>query len=66
MDKIDIKSSDFQELENSIKEMGLPKFRASQIYDWLHKKLVTSFDEMTNLSADLRGKLSEKYYVTAC
>ena len=44
MDKIDIKSLDFQELENSIKEMGLPKFRASQIYDWLHKKLVTSFD----------------------
>lgn len=66
MDKIDIKSLDFEELENSIKEMGLPKFRASQIYDWLHKKLVTSFDEMTNLSADLRGKLSEIYYITAC
>ncbi len=66
MDKIDIKSLDFEELENSIKEMGLPKFRASQIYDWLHKKLVTSFDEMTNLSADLRGKLSEIYYIAAC
>ncbi|MCR5720988.1 MAG: 23S rRNA (adenine(2503)-C(2))-methyltransferase RlmN [Lachnospiraceae bacterium] len=66
MDKIDIKSLDFEELENSIKEMGLPKFRASQIYDWLHKKLVTSFDEMTNLSADLRSKLSETYSITAC
>jgi len=66
MDKIDIKSFDYEELENSIKEMGLPKFRASQIYDWLHKKLVTSFDEMTNLSADLRTKLSERFYVTAC
>ena len=66
MDKIDIKSLDFQELENSIKEMGLPKFRASQIYDWLHKKLVTSFDEMTNLSADLRNKLAEQYCITAC
>ena len=66
MDKIDIKSFDFEELENSIKEMGLPKFRASQIYDWLHKKLVTSFDEMTNLSADLRNKLSEIYFITAC
>ena len=65
MDKIDIKSFDYEELENSIKELGLPKFRASQIYDWLHKKLVTSFDEMTNLSSDLRTKLSEQFYVTA-
>ena len=65
MDKIDIKSFDYEELENSIKELGLPKFRASQIYDWLHKKLVTSFDEMTNLSADLRTRLSEQFYVTA-
>ena len=65
MDKIDIKSFDYEELENSIKELGLPKFRASQIYDWLHKKLVTSFDEMTNLSADLRAKLSEQFNVTA-
>ena len=65
MDRIDIKSFDYEELENSIKELGLPKFRASQIYDWLHKKLVTSFDEMTNLSADLRARLSEQFYVTA-
>ena len=66
MDKTDIKSLDYEELENSIKEMGLPKFRASQIYDWLHKKLVTSFDEMTNLSADLRNTLKEHYFITAC
>ena len=65
MDTIDIKSLDYAELENSIKELGLPKFRASQIYDWLHKKLVTSFDEMTNLSADLRNSLKEHFHITA-
>ncbi|MBR4993226.1 MAG: 23S rRNA (adenine(2503)-C(2))-methyltransferase RlmN [Lachnospiraceae bacterium] len=66
MDTTDIKSLDYEELENSIKELGLPKFRASQIYDWLHKKLVTSFDEMTNLSADLRNSLKEHFHITAC
>ena len=66
MDKIDIKSLDYGELEKSIKDLGLPKFRASQIYDWLHKKLVISFDEMTNLSADLRNSLKEHFYIAAC
>ncbi|SCX12123.1 23S rRNA (adenine2503-C2)-methyltransferase [Lachnospiraceae bacterium YSD2013] len=66
MDKIDIKSLDFNELETVIKELGLQKFRARQIYDWLHKKLVTSFDEMTNLSADLRKSLAEHFDITAC
>ena len=54
MDKTDIKSLDFNELENLIVNEGLPKFRAKQIYDWIHVKLVTSFDEMSNLSKDLK------------
>jgi len=66
MDKIDIKSYDYFELENKIKEIGLPKFRSGQIYDWLHKKLVTDFSQMTNLSADLREKLSNDFYVVKC
>ena len=66
MDKIDIKSLDFNELETVVKDLGLQKFRARQIYDWLHKKLVISFDEMTNLSADLRKSLDEHFYITAC
>lgn len=65
MDKTDIKSLDFNELENLIVKEGLPKFRAKQIYDWLHVKLVTSFDDMSNLSKDLKEKLSEKFYITA-
>ena len=57
----DIKSLDYNELENEIIALGFPKFRASQIYEWLHKKLVASFDEMTNLSKDMREALKKEF-----
>ena len=63
--KIDIKSLNLNELKQIVKDMSLPAFRASQIYDWLHKKLVTSFDEMTNLSKDLKETLCENFELTA-
>ncbi len=44
-------------------KMGEKKFRAAQIYEWLHKKRVTSFDEMTNISASLRDKLTQKCFI---
>lgn len=50
------------ELEDYVTKLGLPKFRASQIHSWIYAKWAKSFDEMTNLAADLRQKLSE----TAC
>lgn len=40
-------------------ELGEPKYRAGQLYDWLHKKQARSFAEMTNLPAALRKKLEE-------
>ena len=55
----DIKSLTFEELEIQIKELGEKSFRAKQIYEWIHVKLVTSFDEMTNLSKSLRDRLKE-------
>ena len=36
------------ELEDLFRALGQPKFRAKQLYDWIHKKGVRSFDEMTN------------------
>ena len=60
MEKIDIKSMYIQELEDFLKELGEPKFRAKQIFDWLHAKQVDSFGEMTNLSKGLREKLEER------
>ena len=65
MDKIDIKSLHFEELAGELKNLGLPAFRAKQIYEWLHVKLVTSFEQMTNLSRELRETLKEKFMIIA-
>lgn len=64
--KKDIKAFSFTELENEINEMALPKFRARQIFEWLHKFGVKSFDEMTNISKPLRETLSENYEILNC
>lgn len=61
MEKIDLLSLDFEELKNDIGQMGEKSFRAAQIYEWLHSKLATNFDEMTNLSKQLRERLQERY-----
>ncbi len=60
---IEISSLSFDELSEKIAQMGLPKFRAKQIYEWLHKKNVDSFDKMTNLDKALRQKLSEEFTI---
>jgi len=62
----DIKSMTLSELNDAIKELGLPKFRAGQIYSWLHKQFAEDFSEMTNLSKDLRTKLSEQFEIKNC
>ena len=59
MEKKDIKSLDFRELQEFFEELGEKKFRAKQVYQWMHEKLADSFDEMTNLSKSLREKLEE-------
>lgn len=58
MAKIDLKSMTIPEIEAFLAELGEPKFRAKQIFVWMHKG-VESFDEMTNLSKTLREKLNE-------
>lgn len=62
---IDIKSLNFEELNKLLLDMGEKPFRAKQIYEWLHVKLVRSFDEMSNISLSLRQKLAEKCSFTA-
>lgn len=63
MEKIDILSLTFEELSEKILEMGEKKFRAKQIFDWLHIKKATGFEQMSNLSAQFRGELSEKFCI---
>lgn len=63
--KKDIKSYTKKELETELIALGDKAFRAGQIYQWLHVKLVESFEDMTNLSKGLRERLAEEYRITA-
>lgn len=66
MEPTDIKSMTLPELQNAILELGLPKFRAAQIYSWIHERQAESFDEMTNLSKDLRASLGATFTLYNC
>jgi 23S rRNA (adenine2503-C2)-methyltransferase len=52
------------EMEAWVKELGQPRFRAKQIFTWLHKDRVTSFDEMSNLPQKFRDQLKQTAVVT--
>ena len=57
---IDILNLTFPELERFIVEdLGQPKFRAAQVWQWIWQKHATSFDAMTDVSKQLRAKLAE-------
>ena len=56
-----IKDYNLDELQEELINMGEKKFRAEQIFKWIYKEKVKSFDEMTNLSIELREKLKENY-----
>lgn len=57
---MNLKSLTQPELADILKQLGQPKFRAKQVYTWLHKG-VRSYDEMTNLPKPLRDTLAEQY-----
>lgn len=52
-----------EELEQAFSEIGQPKYRAGQVFDWLSRG-ARSFDEMTNLPKALRTALSEQYFIS--
>lgn len=60
MEKTDIRSLDLDELTGLLQGWGEKPFRAKQIYQWLHVRHVTSFDEMTNISVKLRERMKEE------
>ena len=62
--KKSIYSLQLQELKDWLSENGEKPFRAEQIFDWLYKKRISSFDEMRNLSKGLRDLLSAHYVMT--
>lgn len=63
MNKKDIVSFSYNELQQEMKEIGEKAFRGKQIYEWLHVKLADDFSQMTNLSKGLREKLEAFYEI---
>lgn len=63
-EKPSIYSLKLEDLKDWLADQKQPAFRAKQIFDWLYVKRVSSFDEMTNLSKDLRELLKEKFVIT--
>ena len=59
----EIKCLTIDELKSALKDMGEKPFRAGQIFKWLHEG-VQSFDEMSNLSKELRARLAENFILT--
>lgn len=57
----DLKSLTQKELEEIIVELGDKKFRAGQIFQWIHEKLVPNMEEMTNVPKQLRETLKEQF-----
>ncbi len=63
--KKDILSYSLEELEAALAEIGEKKFRAKQIYEWLHVQRVSEFDKMSNISLSLRTKLDEEFCINS-
>ena len=61
--KPEIKNLTLAELEQTMLDLGEPKYRGKQVYSWLHRA-VPDFAAMTNLSLSLREKLSERFLLT--
>nr|WP_308624762.1 23S rRNA (adenine(2503)-C(2))-methyltransferase RlmN [uncultured Eisenbergiella sp.] len=57
----DIKSMTLEELKTEMERLGEKSFRAGQLYDWMHCKLASSYEEMTNIPLALRKKLEAQY-----
>ena len=59
--KNNIKNYNLEELQKIVVDLGEKKYRAEQIFNWIYKENVTSFDDMVNLPLSLREKLKENY-----
>lgn len=63
--QINIRSLTLADITVFVKSAGEPAFRAKQVYEWLWKKGVTSFDEMANCGKKLIDQLKQHYYIDA-
>ncbi len=64
MEKVDLKNFDLEELEAFIARHGKERYRAKQIFKWLYQKGAVSFEEMSNISKDLRRELADSAWIS--
>ena len=57
----DIRSLNYEEMQEWVISIGEKPFRGKQVYEWLHQKLAEDFEEMSNLPKTLREKLSNEF-----
>jgi len=63
VEKRDIRDLSLVELRQELAALGEPAYRAAQIFAWLYKRGVSSFEEFTNLGKGLRGELAERFAI---
>lgn len=61
---IDVAEMELTELERALEAIGRPRFHARQIFQWVHRRGITDFAAMTDLSRDLRAQLQQEFVVT--
>ena len=64
-EKKNIRHLSLSELESYFETLGEKKFRAKQVYEWLWQKHAHTFEDMTNLSKELRHQLTEQFSLPA-
>src|SRR5262245_65797569 len=62
--RIDIAETELAELERALTDLGHPRFHARQIFQWVHKRGITDFAQMSDLPRDLRTHLASDFLVT--
>jgi len=64
MQKKDIKNFTLNKFQEEVKNLGVEKYRATQLFDLLYKKGIEDFREMLSLPASFRDLLQENYYIS--
>ena len=58
---MNIRNLTIEELTNDLIDLGYEKYRSKQLFTWLHKNVIDSIDEATNLSKSMRQDLLQKF-----
>lgn len=60
-----VKKMTFEELSRELPDMGMKRYRAAQLFDWIYRKNAETFDEMTNIGKEERKLLGARFYLPA-